>query len=95
MWFRLPVAASFEPSIALDGGADGLVVIGALLERLPGALADRGVALLEIGADQAAAIDERVASALPGWSCRVETDLAGLPRVAATVEREPDGERRA
>ena len=78
----LPVAASFEPVIALDGGIDGLAVVSRLLERLPGALTDGGVALLEIGADQGDAIVERSGEWLPGWSCVVETDLAGLPRVA-------------
>lgn len=78
----LPVAASFEPALALDGGVDGLEVIGRLLDRLPGALADGGVALLEIGADQGEAIVSRCAERLPGWSCVVEHDLAGLPRVA-------------
>jgi hypothetical protein len=58
-------------------------VIRRLLERLgEGALAPGGEALLEIGADQEAAIGEAVAEVLPGWSCRVERDLAGLPRVA-------------
>ncbi len=78
----LPVATSFEPAMALDGGVDGLEIIGRLLERLPGALAEGGVALLEIGADQGEAIVERCAARRPGWTCLVETDLAGLPRVA-------------
>jgi release factor glutamine methyltransferase len=79
----LPIAASFEPRLALDGGPDGLEVIRRLLERLgEGALAPDGEALLEIGADQEAGIAEAVAQVLPGWSCRVERDLAGLPRVA-------------
>ena len=38
----LPVAASFEPVLALDGGPDGLDVIRALFDRLPEALAERG-----------------------------------------------------
>ena len=78
----LPVAASFEPPLALDGGPDGLAVIARLLEQLPGALAGGGLALVEIGADQGAAIVERCAQALPDWGCTVELDLAGLPRVA-------------
>jgi release factor glutamine methyltransferase len=78
----LPVAASFEPVMALDGGVDGLALVSRLLEQLPGALADGGVALLEIGADQGEAIVECCGERLPGWSCLVETDLAGLPRVA-------------
>ncbi len=83
---QLPVAASFEPRGALDGGADGLVVIARLLGRLPDALAPGGVALLEIGSDQADGIGRLVADVLPGWRCAVEPDLAGHPRVAR-VER--------
>jgi len=79
---NLPVAASFEPVLALDGGPDGLSVVQRLLGRLPDGLADEGIALLEIGADQEDAISALVAEALPGWSCAVERDLAGLPRVA-------------
>ncbi len=78
----LPIAASFEPRRALDGGPDGLEVIGRLLDRLPDALAAGGVALLEIGSDQHAAIVELAAARLPGWACSVESDLAGHPRVA-------------
>ena len=82
----LPVAASFEPVVALDGGPDGLALIGRLLERLPEALAAGGVALLEIGADQGEAIVELVGTSLPGWRVTVVSDLAGLPRVAR-IER--------
>jgi release factor glutamine methyltransferase len=78
----LPIAASFEPVVALDGGTDGLAVIGRLLGELPAALAEDGRALLEIGADQGGAIVDRCAELVPGWRCAVELDLAGLPRVA-------------
>jgi release factor glutamine methyltransferase len=78
---HLPVAASFEPRSALDGGPDGLSVIRRLLDRLPGTLADGGVALLEIGADQSEAIRAEVARRLPGWASDIELDLAGQPRV--------------
>lgn len=78
----LPIAASFEPVLALDGGADGLAVIERLLAQLPARLAEDGLALLEIGGDQGEAIVARTALVLPGWRCTVELDLAGLPRVA-------------
>jgi release factor glutamine methyltransferase len=82
----LPIAASFEPRHALDGGSDGLDVIRRLLDILPEVLAQRGIALLEIGADQEDLVIAAVAE-IPGhWSCAVERDLAGLPRVAR-VER--------
>jgi release factor glutamine methyltransferase len=77
----LPVAASFEPVIALDGGPDGLDVARRLLGLLPDALAAGGVALLEIGADQGTAAPAAVEEVLPGWAATVEPDLAGLPRV--------------
>ena len=83
---RLPVAASFEPRAALDGGPDGLAVIRRLLERLPTALAPGGVALLEIGSDQPAALAEAVDALLPGWRRTIEADLSGAPRVAR-IER--------
>ena len=88
---RLPVAASFEPRGALDGGPDGLTVIRRLLAALPMRLADNGTALLEIGADQAEAA-EAEARALAGGALafgaryRVEPDLAGHPRLLV-VER--------
>ena len=82
----LPVAASFEPPVALDGGPDGLAVIGRLIGRLPDALADGGVALVEIGSDQAEAIEDLIRRELPGWSSTIEHDLAGQPRVVR-IER--------
>lgn len=84
----LPRAASFEPRLALDGGPDGLAVIGRLLDALPRVLAEGGVALLEIGSDQGKTIVEAVTARLPGWRCTVELDLASLPRVAR-IERPP------
>jgi release factor glutamine methyltransferase len=77
----LPIAASFEPRSALDGGSDGLDIIRRLLGLLPEALASDGVALLEIGADQGSAAPAAVASELPGWTASIENDLAGLPRI--------------
>jgi len=85
---RLPIAASFEPRLALDGGPDGLALIRRLLDRLSAALGPAGVALLEIGGDQGEAIVVAVADRLPGWRCTVAPDLGGLPRVAR-VERPP------
>jgi release factor glutamine methyltransferase len=79
---ELPVAASFEPPAALDGGPDGLDVIRRLLTVLPERVAAVGVALLEIGDDQGPALRAAAAERLPGWEVRIEPDLAGRPRVA-------------
>jgi release factor glutamine methyltransferase len=81
----LPVAASFEPREALDGGPDGLAVVRRLLDLLPDRVTPGGAALLEIGADQGAAIHADAAARLPGWDARVEPDLSGRPRVAVLV----------
>ena len=78
----LPIAASFEPRVALDGGPDGLDRIRALTDRLPRVLRPDGTALLEIGSDQAEAIASLVGARLAGWTCEVLPDLSGLPRVA-------------
>lgn len=78
----LPVATSFEPSLALDGGPDGLRVIARLLDLLPGSLAHDGVAMLEIGGDQAVEMRALASDRLAAWSCEIELDLGRLPRVA-------------
>lgn len=83
----LAVAASFEPVLALDGGTDGLDLVRRLIGQLEGAVRDGGVALLEIGADQAEAVRTSVATALPDWDVVVHNDLAGLPRVAELSRR--------
>jgi release factor glutamine methyltransferase len=78
----LGAPTSFEPALALDGGPDGLDVIRRLVDLLPRVLDPGGVAMLEIGADQRDAIEALAAGQLPGWTCGVEVDLSGLPRVA-------------
>jgi release factor glutamine methyltransferase len=78
----LPVAASFEPQSALDGGPDGLKLLRPLLDGLPAALADEGIALLEMGAEHADAVRSEVERRLPGWTVVIHEDLASRPRVA-------------
>jgi len=78
----LPVAASFEPVLALDGGKDGLDLIRRLLAQLDGVLAEGGMALLEIGSGQAQNVRASVIELLPGWEVTIHPDLAGVPRVA-------------
>jgi release factor glutamine methyltransferase len=82
----LPAAVTYEPRHALDGGPDGLDVIRRLVAMLPELLADGGTAFVEIGANQAAGM-RAIVDELPGtWTCQVEADLAGHPRIAR-VER--------
>jgi len=81
----------FEPSLALDGGPDGLDVIRRLLALLPTSVRPDGVALLEIGADQPDLTLQAVASILPGWRCEILPDLAGRARVARIAPAAPAG----
>lgn len=86
----LPVAASFEPRLALDGGTDGLSIVGRLIASLPSVLAAEGSAYLEIGWDQADGVRSLVA-ALPGsWRCEIKQDLSGRDRLAE-ISRETKG----
>jgi release factor glutamine methyltransferase len=77
----LPVAASFEPVIALDGGPDGSSVIARLLGDLDHVLAPDGVAMLEIGDGQVDRLQGLVSASLPGWTSGLHDDLGGGPRV--------------
>ena len=67
-----------EPRVALDGGPDGLAVVGRLFDSLPTRAAPGATLLLETGADQADALRALVP---PGARLSVVPDLAGLDRV--------------
>ncbi len=71
---------SHEPRIALDGGDDGLDFYRAILAHNAAHLTENGIILFEIGYDQAPDIC-RIAAA-HGFSCTVENDLGGNPRLA-------------
>ncbi len=68
-----------EPILALDGGADGLDAVRAIVPALPELVAEDGLAALEVGAGQAPAVEAMLASLGEG---AVETvdDLAGIAR---------------
>jgi release factor glutamine methyltransferase len=83
---RLAVAASFEPSGALDGGPDGLDVVRRLLSGLAAVLAPTGQALLEIGAEQGGLALQVAEEAVPGWRAWIVRDLAERTRILG-VER--------
>ena len=75
----MPEVARFEPARALDGGADGLTAYRAIIAQLPGLLAPRGLAVLELGQGQGVAV---MALAAAAGLVRSETrrDLAGIER---------------
>ncbi len=74
--------AKFEPAIALDGGKDGLALVRRLLKQAPSRLAQPGILLLEIGADQGAAVLAASHEAFPhGAQISLHQDHAALDRV--------------
>jgi len=76
---------AWEPRQALDGGPDGLRLLRRFVAELPFRLAAGGVALLEIGADQAAAMRSLVAGQDTQLSPTFHHDLAGHKRVLRIV----------
>ncbi|MFM7420918.1 MAG: N5-glutamine methyltransferase family protein, partial [Alphaproteobacteria bacterium] len=75
----MPEVARPEPALALDGGADGLAAYRHIIADLPRLLAPRGVAVLELGEGQQAAVEALArAAGLTLEACRA--DLGGVPR---------------
>ena len=74
-----PEVRDWEPRAALDGGADGLDIVRALLADAPRVLAPGGWLIMEFGFGQEDGIREAVSrSALELVAIRA--DLQGIPR---------------
>jgi len=71
----------FEPTLALDGGADGLSLIRRLLEQLPPRLSSPGLVLLETEATLGVETLALAKMAFPQADVRLLQDLAGLDRL--------------
>lgn len=70
-----------EPSLALDGGVDGLDYIRRLLEESLHRIAPGGSMLLEIEASQGAQARQLAEKTFPAGSVQVRTDFAGHERL--------------
>jgi release factor glutamine methyltransferase len=78
-----PEVSRFEPVAALDGGVDGLDAYRSLAPDVARTLRPGGLALVEIGQDQADDVGALMISA--GLALRhIALDLAGIPRVLVT-----------
>ncbi len=71
----------FEPSLALDGGRDGLDKIRRLCQQAGDRLQPRGSMLLEIGWGQSQAVTELLRCQFPSAAVEVIPDLQGIERV--------------
>jgi len=78
-----PELRDYEPRLALDGGADGLAVIRALLAEVPRVLLAGGWLVFELGAGQAGTVVQEAARETVWGPARVVRDLAGIERVMA------------
>ena len=76
---RLAVARH-EPSLALDGGADGLDLVRDLLSAAPVVLRPGALVLVEIGAEQGEAVLGLAQQYLQPQEVRIVPDYAGLDR---------------
>jgi release factor glutamine methyltransferase len=74
-----PEVAQYEPRVALDGGADGLTAYRQLAPEIARLLAPNGLALIEVGAGQAAAVQ--------GLMTEAGLALGGTRRDLAGIER--------
>lgn len=72
---------AYEPASALFAGADGLAAYRALIPHIPRLLTPVGLALVEIGHDQASAVQALADHA--GLAASVHRDLAGNDRALA------------
>jgi release factor glutamine methyltransferase len=70
-----------EPSLALDGGADGLAIIRPLIAGLPAHVAPGGLVAIEHGFDQDADVRALLDTTGAFATAVTKPDLAGHPRV--------------
>ncbi len=78
---QAPDPTSFEPRLALDGGADGLVLYRALLRDAAGGLAPDGTLVMEAGPDTVPALATLARAAFPNRDVSIGLDYAGLARL--------------
>ena len=83
-----PEVSEWEPRLALDGGHDGMAVLGPLIERIPLLMRESGpsLALIEIDSESAERCLERAKHAVPDAKVELIPDYAGLHRILA-IER--------
>jgi len=77
----------WEPSLALDGGEDGLRYIRPCVRQAADVLRPGGCLLLEIGADQARAVTGLIERQSDWTEIQVFRDLSGLPRIVQCRKR--------
>jgi release factor glutamine methyltransferase len=83
----------YDPSMALDGGEDGLRAYRAILAQAPRVLRRNGFLAFETGYEQAKVVGQMMGEASSmgmDFEMRVLTDLSGIERVVAGVRQSPN-----
>ena len=70
-----------EPTLALDGGVDGLRVVSRLLEQAGGRLAAGGLLLVEFESSLRAPVEAQARERFPLAKIEIKKDLLGLDRL--------------
>ncbi|MBE3118229.1 MAG: peptide chain release factor N(5)-glutamine methyltransferase [Candidatus Atribacteria bacterium] len=78
--YKIPVYGR-EPTLALDGGSDGLVLIRRILTEAPDRLISGGLFLMEIEASEGPAVLSLASGAFPKARIHLHKDLAGQDRL--------------
>ena len=77
----------YEPHLALDGGDDGLAFYRRLIAEGPPYLSDAGVAIVEVGYQQAAEVARLYTQSLQWDVLEVVKDYSGIERVVVAQDR--------
>ncbi len=77
---KIPVY-SREPTLALDGGSDGLALIRRILTKVPDRLISGGLLLVEIEASEGPVVLSLASDAFPKARIHLHKDLAGRDRL--------------
>jgi release factor glutamine methyltransferase len=70
-----------EPTLALDGGVDGLVLIRRIIQEIPNRLGPGGLLLMEIESSQGPAVLSLASEAFPNAQVHLHKDYAGNDRL--------------
>ena len=74
--------SKFEPTLALNGGMDGLELIRRLLEQIRKNIDPGGLIILEFQYDQAKEVEKLAKAHFPSAKISILNDLAGHPRIS-------------
>jgi release factor glutamine methyltransferase len=78
--YEIPVYGR-EPTLALDGGSDGLVLIRRIFKEVPNRLVSGGLFLMEIEASQGQVVLSLASDSFPKARIHLHKDLAGHDRL--------------